>query len=60
MKNSELYDYVFHFNPYEQLWYAFKRDQANDYWNDRDAKKNEKFLKAKDIKVLLGYIKETE
>lgn len=60
MKNSSLYDYIFHFNPHEQLWYAFRREHANDYWNDKDAKGNDRFLKAKDIKVLLGYIKKMD
>lgn len=60
MKNSELYDYIFHFNPHEQLWYAFRREHANDYWNDKDTRGSTKFLKAKDIKVLLGYIKQLE
>ena len=56
MKNNALYDYIFHFNPHEQLWYAFRREHANDYWNDKDTRGNERFLKAKDVKTLVGFI----
>lgn len=28
-----LYDYLFHYNPYKRLWYAFKRDEASKYFN---------------------------
>lgn len=60
MKNSKLYDYILHFNPYEQLWYAYRREQANEFWNDNDRKENGKFLKAKDIKTLIGFINKTD
>lgn len=28
-----LYDYLFHYNPYQKLWYAFKREESNKYFN---------------------------
>lgn len=54
MKDSVLYDYMFHFNPHDQLWYGFKRDEANAYWSDRDSVKS--LLKAKNIKIILGFL----
>ena len=35
IKNNmdKLYDYLFHYNPYEKLWYAFKRDESHKYFN---------------------------
>jgi len=33
----ELYNFVFHYNHHEDLWYAIHRDRLNDYWNgERD------------------------
>ena len=31
--NTELQDWLFHYNPYKKEWCAFKRDQLNDYFN---------------------------
>lgn len=28
-----LYDYIFHYNPYQELWYAFKREDSNKYFS---------------------------
>ncbi len=58
MKNEVLYDYMFHFNPHDQLWYAFRREDANAYWSDRDSVKS--LLKAKDVKTILGFLKKEE
>lgn len=51
------YDYLFHYNPYEDLWYAFKREDSNDYFSDR---KTIDTLSAKDIKTLLRAIQQGE
>ena len=33
----ELYNFVFHYNTHEGLWYAIHRDRYADYWNgERD------------------------
>ena len=29
----ELYNFVFHYNRHEDLWYAIHRDRYVDYWN---------------------------
>ena len=26
-------DFLFHYNPYKEMWAAFKRENANDYFN---------------------------
>lgn len=30
---DNIYNYMFHYNPYEELWYAIPRDKYLDYWN---------------------------
>ena len=32
---EKLYDYLFHYNPYEKVWYAFKREEHGDYFNGK-------------------------
>jgi hypothetical protein len=35
MKNNDyLNDWVFHFNPYTEMWAAIPKDHYQDYWND--------------------------
>lgn len=34
MKRPEHFqDYLFHYNPYKEMWAAFKREHSNDYFN---------------------------
>lgn len=36
MKRPEHFqDYLFHYNPYTQMWAAFKREHSNDYFNGK-------------------------
>jgi len=51
--NEDFYNYLFHYNPYEKLWYAFKREDSNDYFSDRNSINT---LSANDIKTLLRAI----
>lgn len=30
---KELYNWLFHYNPYTKYWAAFKREEASDYFN---------------------------
>jgi len=30
-----LHHWLFHYNPYKKLWYAFKRDKKEDYFNGK-------------------------
>jgi len=32
-KNERFQDYLFHYNPYTELWAAFNREYSNDYFN---------------------------
>lgn len=30
---EELQSWLFHYNPYEKIWSAFKREHSSDYFN---------------------------
>lgn len=32
--DKKLYDWVFHFNPYEGNWNAIPREKYSSYWNN--------------------------
>jgi hypothetical protein len=34
MNIENLYDYVLHFNPYNNTWNAIPRDKYNEYWSN--------------------------
>ena len=53
MKNEELYEYVFHFNPYNELWSAIPRDVYQEYFNNSDVAG---VLKSKELPTLLSLI----
>lgn len=57
LKNYVLYDYLFHYNPYEEVWSAFKREHKEKYFNGELAK--DEVLKSKNIKTLAEYIIKT-
>lgn len=54
----ELYNYVFHFSPYNEVWSAFKRENHRKYFNGE--LNEEDVLKSKDIMVLVHLIKKKE
>ena len=33
INKDELHNWLFHYNPYKQLWFAFKREDLNKYFN---------------------------
>ena len=33
MKKDYLYNYVFHYNCHEKMWWAIPRERYLDYWN---------------------------
>jgi len=53
MKN--LYNYVFHFNPYKKLWFAIPRTGYTAYFADSSNDKG--VLKAPNLSALLKLIK---
>lgn len=40
---DKLYDYLFHYNPYQKVWYAFNKNDSTAYFNGnrKIAMKNE-------------------
>jgi hypothetical protein len=48
-----LYDWVFHFNPHNQLWFAIPRDAYNEYWSNY---KHKGVLKHKHLNHLLDLL----
>ena len=48
---EKLYNYVFHFNYAENLWYAVKREDFAKYFNEGE--KQEKFLHDEEINNLI-------
>lgn len=50
-----LTDWVFHYNPFDELWAAIPRDVYNEYWNDYT---HPKVFKSKKIKTLLDLLHE--
>lgn len=49
-----LYDYLMHYNPYEEVYSAFKREDSSAYFNGTET--TYPVLKAKNIKHLIEYI----
>lgn len=55
MGNLEnLYDWLFHFNSFEGMWSAFKREDKEKYFNG-ELPKNA-VIKNNDVMVLIEYI----
>lgn len=54
IKEHQLYDIVFNYNTYEQMWYAFPRIHWSNYWANKMPKGS--FLKGKNINHLVEAI----
>lgn len=50
---NRLYDYVFHYNHFTELWSAIPRELYNRYWDNDDIKGT---LKSKNINTLIEII----
>lgn len=50
---NPLYNYVIHYNPYQELWFAIPRDKYLEYWSSQNV---EGVLSAKDVSVLIDVI----
>jgi hypothetical protein len=50
-----LQGYMFHYNPYVQMWSAMKREHVSEYFNGTI--KEEDVVKAPDVNTLLEYLK---
>jgi hypothetical protein len=54
MKHENLYQFIFWYNPYEDLWYAIDRNTQLDFFNgNRDASV---YFKSKEIKTLIEIV----
>lgn len=53
MRDEELYEYVFHFNPYNELWSAIPRDVYQQYFNNNEV---DGVLKSKELTTLFSLI----
>lgn len=49
-----LQDWLFHFNPYKQKWYAFKREQNSAYFNGE--LKDEEMIHGTDVIAMMKFI----
>lgn len=53
---SALYDFVFHFNPYTELWAAVHRDDYLQYWSDGN---HPRIIRSKSVDTLQQLIIKT-
>ena len=54
MDKTNLYNYIFWYNPYEDLWYAIDRDTL--LWFFNGDRKKAKFYKSKDHSTLVSIL----
>ena len=54
-KSEFLQGYIFHYNPYTQMWAGIKREHTNEYFNATI--KEVDIVKAPDINIILEYLK---
>lgn len=54
--NDSLYEWVFHYNHYNELWSAFQRKDYVQYFND-PSDPNLVVVKSKEIATLIGVIR---
>ena len=52
---NNLYDYVLHFNPYKNMWFAIPRTQYTSWF--ADSSNNQGVKKAKSVAALIKLIK---
>jgi hypothetical protein len=57
----EMYNFVFHYNHHDDLWYAIHRDRWTDYWNgERENKQDKPIYFSTKMKDLVYLIQENE
>lgn len=54
MNSMNLYDYVFWYNPYEEIWYAIDRDTQLAFFNGHRQKS--KYYKSKEHSTLVSIL----
>lgn len=53
---ENLYDWLFHYNPYNKVWNAFRRDESSQYFNGE----LENVLSSKNYNTLIDIIHKTD
>jgi hypothetical protein len=56
VKEEYLQSWVFHFNPYKEIWYAIPRDKYMDFWQGGDV---EGVQKSQSLSTLLMLMHKT-
>lgn len=51
---EQMQDWLFHYNPYTEIWTAFKRENSNKYFNGE--LKEHEMHKSKKIEVLFSFL----
>ena len=54
MSNQNLYNYIFWYNPYQDLWYAIHRDSQLLFFNGN--RENAKYYKSKEHSTLVSLL----
>ncbi len=57
--NDSLYEWVFHYNHYTELWSAFQRKDYTQYFNN-PSDPDLVVIKSREIKTLIGVINKME
>lgn len=57
--DQSLFNWIFHFNPWTELWNAFPREKYLDYFNDLEDPKMV-VIRSKDFKTLAEIIRKIE
>lgn len=52
-KKEQLYDYIFHYNPFTEVWSAIPRIKYVQYWNDEN---HVGIFKNKDVNKLIHIV----
>ena len=56
MTTNYLHEWLFNYNGYEKLWYAFTRETKDDYFNGT----GNRYIKSKNIDTLMFIIVKAE
>lgn len=60
MKDDTLIDWLFWYNPYEELWYGYQRDYHNQFHSNRDSVPSSACIKSKNINEIIRFLNFTK
>ena len=58
MSTEALYDWLFHYNPYKEVWSAFKREDKEKYFNGE--LDESKYHRSSKVTTLVEFITKTK